>query len=258
LSSEEELELKSPCITGLFASNETHFFDSVPKNAISGGFLARTFIIYEEKRINYNSLTGLTNPVPEKIDYLRIIGHLGEISKLEGEVIIEKEALEIYDKWYYDFSPQEHEVEDESATSERIGDNILKVGILIALANHQELIINVQDMTEAITKGMETFANIKKLLFGGTASSKDVRSLVMRTTIACILETKPLFECERKKILRKGIGIFGVYDLDECVEHLLQAGMIKMNKRGAGVYYSLTEMIIKRHQGIEEDNRHVN
>lgn len=264
LASQEEITLKNPCLTALFASNETHFFDSIPKHAITGGFLARTFCIYEERR---NTINPLTRPVKKQINYEDIIKHLIRISKLEGVFRIDHRAIEVYEEWYYDFCGKGHDQEDETGTSERLGDNIWKAAMLISLASGSyelieddkktlsDMLITEDNMIEAIIKSVDTFSGIKKLLLGGSNDTKNVKSIVMRTTVACILETEPIFEQERKMILRKGIGMFGVYDLDECIEYLVQAGMIKIEKRGQGIYYKLTEMMIKKHLQIKEKEK---
>ena len=244
LASQEQIELKNLCLTGLFAANETHFFDSVPKNAITGGFLARTFCIYEDKR---NTLNSLTKPITKQINYPKIVTYLSEISRMEGAIVAETRALKAFDDWYYPFSEKDYEEEDKTGTSERLGDNVWKAAMLISLAHDHQKIIYEEDMVEAITKTMETFHNIKKLLLGGTSDNKNINSITMRMAVACMLENEVNFECSKKKILRKGVGVFGVYDLDGCIEHLLQAKMITQEKRGQETYYKLTPMVIKQH-----------
>ena len=244
LASQDVIELKSPCLTSLYASNLTHFFDAVPRNAITGGFLARTFCIYEEKR---NTINSLTTKNKNKIDFARILTHLDAISKLEGEIIPDAGANKAFHDWYVDFCSKDHEEDDETGTSERIGDNIWKAAMLIALANSHFHTITVEDMEEAIDKTLVTFSDIKRILTGGSSDNKNIKSITMRTVVASILETDPAFEIGRKKLLRKGVGIFGVHDLDEILEHLLQAGMLKQDKRGPEVYYKLTDLIIKKH-----------
>lgn len=252
LASMDSMELKNPCLTALFASNETHFFDAVPKNAISGGFLARTFCIYEEKRNIVNSLTGRKVPVPKKINYAKILEYLHVLSLLNGEMIVEPKALDMYDDWYYPFCESDHQ-EEETGTSERIGDSILKAAILISLMNSPEMIILESHMEEAIGRTIETFNNVKRLLLGGSTDNKNIKSLTMRTVVATLISAAPIFECERKIILRKGAGMFGVYDLDETIEHLLQAGMIKIDKRGSNTYYKLTQMVIRKHMEVNKE-----
>src|SRR5947207_7937427 len=100
-------------------------------------------------------------------------------------------------------------------------------------------------MDEAIVRSIETFTNLKRLLLGGSSDSKNLKTITMRTTVACLLDAAPTFEVNRKKILRKGCGMFGVYDLDESIEHLIQAGMIVLQKRGGETFYKLTDIVIK-------------
>lgn len=252
LASQDEISLKGLCLTALFASNETHFFETVPKHAISGGFLARTFCVYEERRNTLNSLTGHNKPVPKAIDYDRIIKNLLDLASLEGPMIIENKALEVYDEWYYGFYANDLEEDDETGTYARLKDNIWKAATLIGLANNGDLIITKDNMEEAILKVSETFSNLKRLLLGGAKDNKNIKSITMRTTVASMLERPPIFEIGRKAILRKGAGVFGVYDLDECVEHLIQAGMIKSEKRGGEVYYKLTQLVIRKHMELNK------
>lgn len=252
LASQDELVLKSPCLTALFASNETHFFGTVPKNAITGGFLARTFCVYEEKKNRNNPLTRK----PEKtIDYEAITEALRSIAMLEGEMEPTAGAIETFEQWYYDFCERESgdNLTDDTGTSERLGDGIWKVAAILALIRN-EISINRADMEKAIEKVTECYNDLKRLLFGGATDEKNAKSITLRTVVALMLEQDPSFEISRKIILQKGAGTFGVYDLDECIEHLHQAGMIKIEKRGGGIYYKLTELTIKRYLANKKGN----
>jgi len=246
LASQDELELKKPCLTALFASNETHFFGTVPKNAISGGFLARTFCVYEEKRNRINPLTRM----PDKtFDYPTIIAALKSIAMLEGEMEPTEGAIEAFEEWYYDFCEKESDdsISDETGTSERLGDGIWKVAALLALIRNVKT-INRTDMEEAIEKASGCYSDLKRLLFGGATDEKNMKSVTMRTVVASMIEKDPTFEMSRKILLQKGAGVFGVYDLNECIEHLVEAGMVKPEKRGGEQYYKLTELVIKKHR----------
>jgi len=253
LASQDEVKLKNLCLTALFASNETHFFETVPKHAISGGFLARTFCVYEEKRNTLNSLTGHQKPNPKPIAYGDILNQLHQLAKLEGVMSIENEALHIYDEWYYDFYARDLEQDDDTGTYARLKDNIWKAATLIGLANNADLLITKEDMEEAVFRCSETFSGLKRLLLGGTKDNKNIKSITMRTVVASMIERPPDYEIGRKVILRKGAGVFGVYDLDETVEHLLQAGMIRTEKRGGEVYYKLSKLMITKHLEINKN-----
>lgn len=251
LASEDEIILKSPCLVGLFASNETLFFDSISAVSQQGGFIARTFCIYEDKR---NTLNSLTKDVVNRIDKERILAHLKKIAVLEGPMQVEEDALVLYDRWYHDFyGNEENENDDTTGTAERQRDNIWKAAMVLGLAHNEKKLITVYNMSEAIKESIKTFNNVKRLLSGGPKDAKSIKSMVMKTTVAMILATDPVFEIDRKLILRKGAGIFGVYDLDECIEHLLQAGMLKTDKRGGITYYKLTDLIINKHKAMKEN-----
>ena len=254
LASQETARLKNPCITGLFASNETHFFDAVPKNAISGGFLARTFCVYEEKRNKANSLTKKQTKI---INYSQIVDSLKDISDLKGEFIMDEEAIKVYDDWYYEFVEREHD--DETGTSERISDNLLKAAMLISLSKSRDLLINETTMREAIDKSMECFSSLRRLLFGGNSSdSKNIKAMTFKISLAMMLAAPPEYETTRRKILLKGAGIFGPYELDEAIEHFVQAGMIVTSKRGGDFYYKLKEWMIQKHFEINGGKEIVN
>ena len=233
----------------MFASNETHFFDAVPKNAISGGFLARTFCVYEEKR---NTVNSLTRPITKKIDYLTILTHFKMISELKGEIVPNGNALVMFNDWYHPFTEKNsNNDEDDTGTSERIGDGIWKVAMLLSLIDSTDMIITEKHMEESIYQCMITYGNLKRLLMGGAGSGaqKDLKATTMRTVVAMMLEAAPSYKVERKRVLQKAAGVFSVYDLDECIEHLLQAGMIKKETSGSNTYYKLTDMIIRKHLG---------
>jgi hypothetical protein len=59
----ESFNLKDPTITMLTATNEAHSEDFFTRKDISGGYFARTFIVYENKRNKPNSLIApMLNP----------------------------------------------------------------------------------------------------------------------------------------------------------------------------------------------------
>jgi hypothetical protein len=242
LATQDELQLKEPCLTALFASNETHFFDAVPKTAMTGGFLARTFCIYESQKQAVNSLM---RGSAKFIDYKDINSHLLAISKLKGEFKIEENAIDLYESWYQEFALQE--IEGDTGTEERIGDNILKAAMLISLADSPNLIINIGNMEEAIKKSMDSFVGLRRLMMGGVGDAKSIKSTTFKIVMTLLLGAAPSYEVSRKRIMIKGAGVFGPYDLDETVEHFLQAKMISIDKRGSDMHYKLKDWVVKKH-----------
>src|SRR6516225_7674799 len=90
-------ELKSPCLTLLVASNEALFDSMVKMKDIEGGFIARTFIVYEKKPRLINSLI---YPPKRKPDIHELTLRLLKISKITGEFKWTEDAASLYDTWY--------------------------------------------------------------------------------------------------------------------------------------------------------------
>ena len=238
LAGQDEIELNGLCLTALFASNETHFFDSIPRNAITGGFLARTFCIYESKK---NTINPLMEVQKQTIDYKGIVQHLKKLSKLKGEMTIERKAKTLFASWYMDFSNKDSN--DDTGTDDRLGDNLLKLAMLLSLAESTDLIISHAHMEEAISKTMECFSSLRHLLFG-SGDTKSVKRITAKVLLTLLIDA-PDHTVKRRDVLVKGIGLFGTYDLDEAVEHFLQARYIIIKKERSEQIYKLNDWVIK-------------
>lgn len=245
LATQDILVLKQPCLTALFASNETHFFDAVPKTAMSGGFLARTFCIYEDKRQAVNTLM---RPPTKFINYKGIAKSLLGLSALKGEFTIKENAICLYEEWYHEFTSRE--VEGDSGTEERIGDNILKAAMCISLADSEKLVITIDSMEEAIKRSMESFVGLRRLMMGGSGDPKSIKAITFKLVMTMLLAAKPKYEINRRSVMLKAAGIFGPYELDECIEHFIQARMLKVDKKSGDFYYKLNQWVIDKHESL--------
>lgn len=246
LASQDTLILKGLCLTGMFGSNEVHFRNAVPDNAIRGGFLARCFCVYEEKVNTLNSLVSLTEE--EEIEHIelpygKLVPYLKLLASLRGAMRIENKPRSLYNEWYHDF--RNREIEDETGTLERIGDSLLKAAMLISLARNPKMLISYEDMNEAITRSTECFSNIRKMILGTSATDKDTFRIVM----AELLRAKN-YECTREYLLVKGWGIYDCYSLDKTVETLMQSNAIQAEKRGSQQFYRLKDWVISRHNSL--------
>lgn len=257
LASQDTITLKGLCLNGLFGSNEVHFRDAVPDNAIRGGFLARCFCVYEEKRQNINSLLGMTEEEDEDSIHLPIgplAAYLKVIAQLGGPMRVDNNARKLYNEWYYDFCNRD--IEDETGTMERLGDTLLKASILIALARSPEMIIKHEDMKEAIEKTTECFLNVRKMILGGRVN---VQADTFRIVMATLLSAEG-YSCSRQKLSMKGWGIYTVYDLDQVLEQFVQSKAIIIDKKNGEPWYTLRDWVIDRHLklgGKTDDNARV-
>jgi len=129
-------QLKEPYISLIGASNEVHFKEAIPQNALGGGFIARTFIIHADKKSGSNSLTERPNTmvsIPELASYLK------KLSGIKGEFKWSTEAKNYYDAWYNEFDHTDFD--DETGTLERFSDSVLKVALLISLSRNTSLVV---------------------------------------------------------------------------------------------------------------------
>ena len=150
--------LKNPCISLLVASNETLFYDQVKQKDVEGGFLARTFVVYEAKKQCINDLIEKDENL---IDSEILIKELEEISKVKGEFQWSKEAKELYRPWYHELASSD--IDDKTGSVHRLGDSVLKVAMLLNLSNSRDLVLHDYDIETAIEKCQECLGGVRKL-----------------------------------------------------------------------------------------------
>ena len=224
-------KLRAPCLTLLGATNEDHFAEAVPQNAIGGGFIARTFIVFSLEKGKLNSLT--EKPIKlVNTDYLS--EYLKELVKIQGEFIWTDAAKSTYDKWYYSFMAGDNS--DPTGTFNRIGDQILKVAMLIALAHEPALRLKESHILESINVCTECINGMRQVTMGaGKANLAYQTKIVMRELLTSKDNT-----VTRKTLLAKYWGQFDSFDLDRIMETLLGAGAVKANLEGKNkVSYTL-------------------
>lgn len=159
-------QLKSPCLTLLIASNEALFESMIKKKDMEGGFIARTFIIHESKRRAVNSLMYTKEEstiLKDRNNKFKAIlsERLKKIHTLEGEVEITTDARLYYDSWYKDLSKSE--VEDNTGSLERLGDQVLKCAMLVGVSSHDELQITKEDLIIAIEESERCILGVKEI-----------------------------------------------------------------------------------------------
>lgn len=215
--------LKEPYLTMIGASNEVHFKDVVPQNALGGGFVARTFIIHADKKSTSNSLTekplNLIS-IPELAEYLK------EISKLKGQFMWTREAKELYDSWYAEFDNSEFD--DDTGTLERLADSVLKVALLVSLSRSTALNLERSDIEEGIRKCIGFVPGARKVALGaqGKSVSREGTAVVLR-----YLLQHPEHAVSKTKLLQKFWGHFNADELKVIVDSLVVARAVRMEAR---------------------------
>lgn len=233
--------LKNIYLSLIGASNETNLMSAIPKNAIGGGFVARTIIVLEEKRRLLNDLTERPKVIP---DYDALAKRLFEISNIKGEFKYDNLGKELYQHWYASFMKVESM--DKTGTLERIHDTILKVAMCISLSRKNDLVLLKDEIEEAIEECLNCTAGMKKVFLGsGEHSLAKPTAMVLKMLII-----NPEHKLSRKRLLTELYGTADAYDLDRIIDTLSQSGAIDSYQNGKDVYYIMKNEIVNQYSRI--------
>ena len=235
-------KLKSPCLTLLGATNEIHFADAVPSNAIGGGFIARTFIVFSEER-------GIINPLTEKpehiVDVASLASYLREVSQVKGEFQWSVESKQVYETWYRKYVQTQHS--DPTGTMERMTDQVIKVAMLLSLAEDLELVIRAHHIHKSLEVCLECVAGVRRVTMGAGKSPLAAQTkLVLQELI-----DRPDHRVERAKILAKYWGELDAFDLDRIIETLAASGAITVSTNRKT--YVLTQSTLEQYTRYKEE-----
>lgn len=245
-------KLKNPCLTMIGASNEVHFKDAVPDNALGGGFVARTNIIHADRKSIVNPLTSKPKEsieIPELAKYLKVL------SQLSGQFKYSDGAREIYNKWYAEFSDGEYT--DTTGTIERLHDHILKAAMLISLSRKVNLVLEEEDIQEAIIACQDFVPGARRVSMGG---GKSITSVGTATFLKELLSRKEHgYAMTRVNMLKKHWADFDSYELDRIAESLeaQKAVIIKLISLNGStkkeIVYVLTPAVVDNYSKMQKE-----
>lgn len=231
-------ELKNICITMLGAINPELFSDFITQKEIGGGFIARNFLIYETRRQQKDAL--LRNQEDDQIDYEVLVKHLQELTKLNGEFVIDEDAILAYETWYDKFEPED--MDDRTGSANRIHDQILKVAMLLSLCERPDsLTIRAPEMEKAFALCTQSTSSVNRIL-AGTGIHVDAPKIKL---FIDKLLASPGNAVSRSDFLSKNYGSVDRYDLDRIVDTLVEAGGLKVDGYGGASVYTLTERALE-------------
>jgi len=212
-----------PNLTILSGSSPSHFFDTIPQTNISGGFVGRMLIIYEEKRSKINDLmSDVEGEVIEdfKFPYDKLAAHLKNINETlkegpERKFMWTPTAAKVWRAWY---TPQrnreETEGEDKTGFKGRLPDHVLKVAMCLSLSEGTTLKINETNIEEAIEQTSGLLYTSKRVTAG---IGKDPLAPQAKIILEHLLSA-PNHELTRKRLLQKGHGDFDSAVLDRIID----------------------------------------
>ena len=228
-------KLRFPCLTLLSGANQDMFDLTVDKSHLGGGFIGRTLLINADKRFRSNSM--IDNII--EVDYKRLTEHLLKISKLEGSMTWSTGAKEIYNKWFYPY--READVEDKTGTHDRMNDHVIKVAACISLSKKVDMVIEDDDVDEAITVCSALSNTARKV--AGMQGKSDISSLIK--TFLMVMFKAEEYRLTRKQVLQRGFGDFDSFELDKIIETLSQTGFVAQLTGGKEIKYQLTKVCVE-------------
>jgi hypothetical protein len=248
----EEFNLEKPTVTLFGGINAAHADDFFKSKDIKGGFFARTFIVYENKRSSINSLARRGIPV----DTDRLVRYLKELANLSGpfkEFADENNELtevgQYYDDWYHRFERERDvaQVKDETGTLNRFGDSVVKIAMLISLSKRPELEIDMESMQEAIAIGEKLIGNVRRTTYGkvGSKSAKDEGNTARKAVAMEELIGRDDHKITRTQLLKKFWMQGNSDEWDVCIGTLEQAGFVSVYNIGNQTIIHMTDQAVK-------------
>ncbi len=259
----EEFTLKDATVSMLTATNEAHSTNFLERKDVSGGFLARTFIIYENEENRPNSLIVTYEKAEDQIDYKKMAEYLRVLSTLRGPFTplgspIETELHKkskinpytkyeefftpaglLYEEWYETFKKEVKGVKDPTGTLNRFGTSVLKVAMLLSLSMEPKLEINEDAMAEAIQICEKLVGNARKVTFGrpdGDVTDGNRKKLLLLELMQ--RETHTISHAQlNKKYWMQGT----TKEWEETAISLAHAEIIVIEPVGSQVVYRMTE-----------------
>lgn len=260
----ESFKLKDPTITMLTATNEAMSEDFFTKSAIQGGYFARTFIVYEKANAVSNSLI---YPMENPPNYTNAAEYLKELAKLEGPFaplaqneesdeycylkikragpterkVWFNETGKIYDDWYEDFKRmvQEQEIRDDTGTLNRFGDSVLKVAMLMALAEAPEKVISPGVMQRTILECEKLVGNARRTTLGkqGMSSNSTLKTLIIMEFL-----NRENHQVSRTMLMKKyWMHYESMEEFDSMMLTFHHTGMITTSNMGNQIVYTMPE-----------------
>jgi hypothetical protein len=254
----EQFTLVDPTISMFTATNDSMSEDFFTKSAVRGGYMARTFMIYESKRNRKNSLAYPPEHLPDYkkyTEYLRKIANLRGPFKpfalleprdeyqhrrvIDGRNLYFSTAGAIYEDWYSQFIDLIDNLEnkDETGTLNRFGDSVLKVAMLLALAEKPELEISELAMTKAITTCEKLLGNVRRTTHGKQGLSN---TAALKTMIINELFQRETHKVTREVLMKKMWTHYAdAMEFDNIMQSFDAAGLIKTASIGNVITYEM-------------------
>lgn len=227
-------KIKAPYMTILGATNIVHMNDFLHKKSITGGFIARTFLVKADRPGRINPLVEKEDPLPLEA----LTESLRELSKVKGEFSWSDDGKELFKKWYYELREKlaDNNHEDTTGTMNRLHDQGLKIAMLLSISRAHGLVLEYTDMEDAIRSCTEFQSTMNEVTAGSGISDMSLKINMLITDLLRAVDRT----LSHKSIIRRRFGDFTVEELGKMIDLLSQGGLIEII-RGQELKYKLTD-----------------
>lgn len=230
-------KLTNVVVSLLGASNEELLKPIFNSRAIYGGLLSRCLIVYGDKVRHRNSLMFMESA---KFDPKELQKGIRNISMLKGFFKLTVEAAKHYDQWYNEVCPGLEKSAGITGAEGRVHINVLKVAMLICVSRKCTLLVDLEDIENAIYQVQSLFVNYKRLTLGsGKSKDADPQVKVLET-----LWKAPAHQLTRRELM----AVIWADVSDDVLTNVLQtlgtAGLVNLIAEGDVQHLQLTKTAI--------------
>lgn len=238
LKSSAQEVLVNPNITLLSGSNETNLKDVIGAKERTNGFVGRIFFIPAHKRHTINSLVYAPKIEPNRE---QLAEYLIELSQVKGAFEWTDDGGKYYDDWYRALAQSiDEDDSDETGTTGRLGDHVLKVAMLLHLARCKSLVLEKRDISDAI-EACQPFIKAAADITLSQGSKKD--KLSPASLLKDILAAKD-YTLSRETWARKHWRDISINEFDHLLDTLKQTKAIEKFVVNGEIYWKMTEWAV--------------
>jgi hypothetical protein len=213
--------LAKPWLNFIFGTTQEWLGANLPSSSAEGGFFSRIVFVFCDD-------IKLTSPLPEETDQSAImraalINDLIHINSLEGAVTLTPEARATYEAWYFDTNRPGYNATTDPRTNGyyvRKHIHILKVAMLLMLAERDDLVLTQKDIEMALT----VLASIERGIGSAVGSVGRNELLTHSQNVLRQIQSAGPSGISYQAVLRKHIHNIKRSELDEIISTFVSTG----------------------------------
>jgi len=222
--------VRNPCISLLAGTTPEQMSEIFPSMALTSGMLGRIVIVAGSK--------GQRVAKPKLDEKMRspLIHDLSAISKLYGEMKVTKEADKAFDEWYEQINP--NPPSELISFYERKHDHVLKLAMIISVAESDELVLTTDHLKSAIAAVEMAEEGMPEALSYIGAS---IQSNLADRVFSVIKSYHPAPVSHSVVLRRVYRRIQSGAEFRDTIETLKDSNRIEVTASQRGIYYTVKE-----------------